>query len=275
MKSKKIIKIAALILAGGVLLQTAILAYTGVFDRTDSGDVDISQVIIAEEVQNLIKAQDEDRYEENIRNYKEMIVLLNVHDSYKNEIEDMVKEGKSITDIMIAYTFLNDCYGKAELIEMLVNKKEAGQSWSEIFKQYNKDYPAFMPQSFDFDYLDNLLKQGGITNDDIMIADRVSQSAGAAFEEVIDKKAGGEAWKEINAYYNIVNGQETILRVSVTQEQLEKHKVGGTFSEEQVVETLVTANKLGLDEQTAIDKAKAGYTVERFFAEALEQKYYQ
>ena len=46
MKSKKIIKIAALILAGGVLLQTAILAYTGVFDRTDSGEVDISYVII-------------------------------------------------------------------------------------------------------------------------------------------------------------------------------------------------------------------------------------
>ena len=35
-------------------------------------------------------------------------------------------------------------------------------------------------------------------------------------------------------------------RVSVTQEQLEKHKAGGALSEEQVVETLVIANKLGL-----------------------------
>lgn len=274
MKSKRILKIAAFILAGGVLLQTAILAYTGAFGGAGAGDVDISQVEVSQEIQNLIKAQDEGQFKRNLRNYKEMIVLLNVHEKFKNDIENMIGNGKMATDIMIAYTFLNDCYGKATEIETLVNQKEAGSSWVEIFKQYNRENQPFTPQSFDFDYLDNLMKQAGITNDDIMIADRVSRSARTAFEEVIAKRTGGESWKEINADYDIVNGQEAILRVSVTQEQLEKHKKGGALSEEQVVETLVIANKLGLDEQTAIDKAKTGYTVERFFAEALEQKYY-
>lgn len=274
MKSKKMLKIAAFILAGGVLLQTAILAYTGVFDGTDTG-VDVSQVVVSQEIQDIIKSQDEDQFDKNMRNYKEMIVLLNVHEKFKNDIENMVGDGKRITDIMIAYAFLNDCYGKAAQIENLVNKKESGSDWVDIFKQYNAENQAFTPQSFDFDYLENLAKQAGITNDDIMIADRVSQSVGATFEEVIDQKAGGVSWKDINAGYGIVNGQEAIPRVSVTRDQLKKHTAGGALSEERVTETLVTAHKLGLEEQTAIDKAKAGYTIERFFAEALEQKYYQ
>lgn len=230
---------------------------------------------MSQEIQNLIRAQDEDQFEKNMRNYKEMIVLLNVHDNYKNDIENMVENGKKITDILIAYTFLNETYGKAAQIGALVNKKEAGASWFDIFKQYNTENQAFTPQSFDFDYLESLMKQAGITNDDIMIVDRVSQSTGAAFEDVIDQKTQGQSWKEVNAGYGIVNGQESIPRVSITHDQLKKHTAGGVLSEEQVTETLVTAYKLGLEEQVAIDRVKAGYTVERLFAEALEQKYYQ
>lgn len=275
MKRKRILNIAAFMLAGGVLLQTAILAYTGAFGGIGAGDIDTSQVEVSQEIQDLIKVQDEDQFKRNLRNYKEMIVLLNVHEKFKNNIENMIVNGKKITDIMIAYTFLNDCYGKTEEIGTLINQKEAGSSWVEIFKQYNRKNRAFKPQSFDFDYLENLMKQSGITNDDIMIADRVSQSAGIDFKEIIDRKADGESWKEINAAYGIVNGQETLPRVPISSEQLNKHTAGGALSEEQVTEVLVTAYKLGLDEQTAIDKAKAGYTNEMFFAETLEQKYYQ
>ena len=274
MRVKKVLKAAALILACGVLLQTAILAYTGVFSGTDKGEVDISRVEVSKEIQNLIKAQDDDRYERNLKNYKEMIVLLNVDDSFKNDIEDMVRDGKKITDIMIAYSFLNDCYGKASQLELLVKQKEGGESWVNIFKKYNRENEAFKPSNFDFDYLETLMKQTGITNDDIMIADRISQNAEADFSEIINKKASGKSWNDISASYGIISGQETLPRVSVTQEQLKKHTAVRALSKEQVTEILVTASKLGLDEQAAIDKAKAGYTVERFFAETLERKYY-
>lgn len=274
MKSKKILKIAAFILAGGLLLQTGILAYTGVLGGISTGDVDISQVVVSQEIQSLIKGQDTVHYDKNIKNYKQMIVLLNVHEEFKNDLESIVKKGKKITDIMIAYNFLNDYYGKVAQVEILVDQKEAGENWVNIFKQYNKNNRAFTPRNFDFDYLDKLMKQAGITNDDIMIADRVSQNAEVTFNEVINEKIAGKPWRDINAGFGIVNGQEMMPRVSVTREQLKKYKAGGALSEEQITETLVTAYKLGLGEQAAIDKTKAGYTMESFFAEALEQKYY-
>lgn len=273
MKSKKILKIAGILLAAGLLLQTGILAYTSVFTGGNDSNADTSKVIVAAEVQNLIKAQEPSEFDKNLNNYKRMIVLLNVHDTFKAEIEKLISESKKATDIMIAYTYLNDCYGKMAQVAELVNKKAAGRTWQEIFSQYESENPAFKPRSFDFDYLDSLSKKEGITADDIMIADMVSQNADMPFEEVIQEKVSGKAWKDINAALSIINGQDAMPRVPVTPEQLEKYASGESFNEDRVVQTLVTAFKLGLDEKAAIDKAKAGYTTAEFFAEALEKKY--
>ena len=272
MKSKKLLKIAGIILAAGILLQTGIFAYTGVFG-SGSADVDISKVIVSAEVQNLIKNQEPVEFDKNLNNYKRMIVLLDVHDTFKAEIEKLISEGKKLTDIMIAYVYLNDCYGKLDQVAELVNLKASGLTWLEIFTQYENKNPAFEPRNFDFDYLDNLTKKEGITADDIMIADTVSQNTNMPFEDVIKEKIAGKSWKDINAALSIINGQDTMPRVPVTPEQLNKYVSGDSFNEDRVVQTLVTAYKLGLDEKAAIDKAKAGYTTAKFFAEALDQKY--
>lgn len=273
MKNKKKLKIAGIIICVLLLLQTGILAYTGVF-RTADDDVDISKVVVSTEIQNLIKEQEPAEYSKNLNNYKRMIVLLDVHGDFKNALEGLIKEGRNVTDIMIAYVFLNDCYGKIGQVETLVNKKESGKSWEEIFKQYYIDNPEFKPRNFDFDYLDNLMKEGGITADDVMIADRVSQIAKVPFEDVIAEKTPEKSWKDINAGFGIINGQDAMPRVPVTREQLEKYTSDGALTEDQVTRTLVTAYKLGLDEDAAISKAKSGYTTAKFFAEVLEQKYY-
>lgn len=273
MKSKKLLKVAGIILAAGLLLQTGILAYTSVFTGGGTADVDISKVVVSAEVQNLIKVQEPSEFDKNLNNYKRMIVLLDVHEIFKAEIEKLISEGKKLPDLMIAYTYLNDRYGKLDQVAGLVNEKASGQSWPEIFSQYENENPAFVPTSFDPDYLDSLTKEKSITADDIMIADIVSQNAGIPFADVIKEKASGKPWEDINAVLGIVNGQDSMPRVPVTQEQLKKYVSGDSFNEDRVVETLVTAYKLGLDEKAAIDKAKSGYTSARFFAEALEQKY--
>ena len=273
MKNKRILKILGIVVVAALLLQAGIMTYAGVFGG-NSDDVDISNVVISQEIKDVIYAQDSDNFDKNIRNYKRMIVLLNVHDVFKTHIEDLIVEGMQLTDLMIAYTFLNDCYGSIEQLEILVNQRELGLSWVDIFTGYNDENPAFEPSNFNFDYLDEIMAIDGITADDIMIADRVSQNMDIPFEDVIEGRINGEIWKDINAELGIVNGQSAMPRVPVTSEQLKKHTAGDLLSEQLVVETLVTAFKLGINEQKAIDKAKEGYTAERFFAEVLEDRYY-
>lgn len=274
MKTGKTLKIAIFLLTAGLLLQTGILVFSSVSGGSGTGEIDVSSVVISEEIQDLIKEQDRVNYDKNIKHYKEMIILLNVHDEFKNHMENMVRNGKKITDIMTAYTFLHDCYGKISQLESLVEQREAGESWTDVFSEYNRENGAFKPRNFDFNYLESLMEKGTLTADDIMIADRISQNAGVDFSEVISEKESGKSWKDICVYYGIVNGQETIPRVQVTQEQLKKYTAGKLLTEEQVIAALVAAHKLGLDEQEAIDKAKKGYTTEQLFAEALERKYY-
>ena len=178
-----------------------------------------------------------------------------------------------LKEILIAYEFLNEAYGRKAELEKLVAGKDRGKTWTEAFASYDAANPEFTPRSFDFDDLEKLMKPGDITSDDIMIADRVSGKSGKTFEEIIAMKKTGETWKDINASLGILNSLGTIPSVPVTQAQIKKYTSDGRLSENRVVETLVTAFKLGLDEETAIADARNGYTRERFYAGALELKY--
>lgn len=274
MNKKKILKIIGFVFSALILFQTAMITYASIFGENNGDDVDISNVFVSQEIQDIIRQQDMSSFNKNLTAYKRMIVLLNVHDNFKTEIERLVSEGKKINDLMAAYTFLNDCYGTIDELEQLVIQKEQGQSWVEIFTNYSNTNIPFVPRNFDFDYLDELMKKEGITADDIMICDRVSQKSGEAFEELTELRMEGRTWKEINAELGIVNAQNAMPHVPVTIEQLKKYTADGRLSEEDVVYTLVTAFKLGIDETEAINKAKSGYTTEMFFSEALEQRYY-
>ena len=202
-----------------------------------------------------------------------MLVNLNVHEKYKIEIERLLEEGHILSDVITSYEFLNENYGKMEQIQLLTVEKESGKTWNEIFKQYMTDNPVFEPRSFDSDYLLQLMSTPEITPDDIMIADRVSQNSITPFETVINNRIEGNSWKEINAGLEIVNGSSKIPHVPVTAEQLDKYSNSGLYRR-QIVESLVTAWKIGRTGDEIINKVKAGSTTEDIYAEYYTEKYY-
>lgn len=229
---------------------------------------------ISQEILDLIKLSDPDNYTKNIDNYKQLLTDLNVHVIFKDEIERLIKNGKKLPDILTAYAFLNDSYGKMEDLEKLVNKKASGEKWTDVFMEYDKSNPEFVPSSFDSQYLNKLLKTPEITEDDVMTADRVSKKVGASMEEVINKRIAGLNWRLINAQYKIVNGQEELLQVSVTREELAKYVSQSKLSEDKVVETLVIADKLGISPDDALKSVEQGLSKEDIYAEAYGEKYY-
>lgn len=236
---------------------------------TDETTIEISQDIL-----DLIKSSDPDNYTKNLDNYKQLLVTLNVHIIFKNEIERLIKEESKLPDILTAYAFLNDCYGSMTDLEKMVDEKELGGKWVDIFKAYNKNNPEFVPRNFDSQYLEKLMGTPGIDQEDIMIADRVSQNTKVAIEDVINKRIEGSNWRLINAQYGIVNGQEKSPHLSVTREQLTKYSNANKLSEKQVIEALAIANKLGKSTDSVLQSIKQGLLKEDIYAVAYEEKYY-
>lgn len=239
----------------------------------DNGLKDEASTEISKEILDLIKAQDPDSYTKNLNNYKQLLELLNVHVKFKNEIERLIKKGKKLPDILIAYSFLNDCYGGMEDIEKLVDKKEAGKKWPDIFKEYFKNNPEFVPRDFESDYLERLL-DSGTNQDTIMIADRVSQKAKVEIDTLISKKQAGESWRLINAEYGIVNGLEKSPHLSVTRTQLTKYTTQTNLSEKEVINALTIGTKLGESADSVLNSVKKGLSKEEIYAMAFEEKYY-
>lgn len=239
----------------------------------DNGLKDESSTEISKEILDLIKAQDPDSYTKNLNNYKQLLENLNVHVKFKNEIERLIKKDKKLPDILMAYSFLNDCYGGMEDIEKLVDKNQSGKKWPDIFKEYFKNNPEFVPRDFESDYLERLL-DSGTNQDTIMIADRVSQKAKIEIDTLISKKQAGESWRLINAEYGIVNGLEKSPHLSVTRTQLTKYTTQTNLSEKEVINALTIGTKLGKSADSVLNSVKKGLSKEEIYAMAFEEKYY-
>jgi hypothetical protein len=106
-----------------------------------------------------------------------------------------------------------------------------------------------------------------------MIADQVSKKTSIPFKEVMQKRIGRQTWREINAEYDIVNGQAELPRVSVEPEKVKKLMQSSGLSEQSIVQAYVTAFKLDSSVETIIEKLKSGYSKARIYSECLVSKF--
>lgn len=228
---------------------------------------------ISQDILNLIKSSDPDNYTKNVNNYKALLKDLNVHIIFKEEIERLITKGNKLPDILTAYAFLNDCYGNILDLEKLTSEKKSGKKWPDIFKAYNTANPEFVPRNFDAQYLEKLMQTPGIDQEDIMIADRISQNTKTEIDALINKRVEGLSWRLINAQYGIVNGQEKSPHLSVTREQLAKYTGQTGLPEKKVIEAMVMANKLDKTLDAVLREVKQGLSKEEIYSGAYEEKY--
>lgn len=278
-KMKKLLKLSVSFLIVIVLLLSTGIAVNSAANGQDKSPLNQNarqskgSINISNDTKELIRLSDKKNYESNITKYTELLVQFNVHEKYISEIERLLTENHKLPDILTAYSFLNDRFGLLQEIETLIQEKETGKSWTVIFKEYNKKNPEFIPRSFESGYLEELMKTPGITADDIMLADRVSQKSGKTMQEVMENRMVGDTWKDINAWLDIVNGDEVLLRISVSPEQIDKY-VNSGMDREVVVQGFVIAKKMSQDVNIVMKELKAGTRVEELLDKFYTQKYY-
>lgn len=271
---KKPNRVSIAIFAMTALLITAgVGVFSAVTRQSKDSATEWVNIYISSETKELIKASNNKNYEANLANYAELLSSLEVHEKYTKEMERLLKEGHELPDILTAYSFLNDNFGRLEEIETLVLKKEAGGTWTDIFVKYNKVNPEFVPRSFEAGYIEEVMKDSAVTADDIMLADRVSQKSGKTLQEIMEKRMVGESWKDINAWLDILNGDEILPRVTVSPEEIDKY-VNGGMDREVVIEGYVIAMKLSQKADTVMKELKEGTKTEELLDSYYTNKYY-
>lgn len=291
MNKKFISRCLMVVLLLGFIIQSGITVYSNIDNQSNTqtaeqstqevlitNTADTEEEIVDTEVsqatQDLIKQSDPINFDKNMTNYKNLLEKYNVHSKFKNYIENMITQGYKLPEILIAYEFLYHHYGTSEELSALVIQKQGGKSWSQIFSDFKNSHPDFIPRAFDPDYLEKLMQNPGIQPDDIMIADRISHETAQQFEDLIHRKVEDESWKTINATLEILNSAGYLPRVEVTTDDIERYASGQAFTEQQVVESFVLAQKLDVSRETIIAKMKAGLKEEKILEEFYEGRYY-
>lgn len=293
MNKKIISKILMFAFLAGFIVQAGVTAYSmiGTNSRNISTNTvkqeDIQENTIVEaskieegastdislEIQNVIRESDPNNYNRNIQNYKDLLIGLNVHGKHKEDIEELLLSGYRLPDIMIAYEYLYHSYGTMENLKTFILQRSKNMDWKTIFSQYKQNDTPFIPRSYHSDYLEKLMETPGLTSDDIMIADRISYEASKDIDELLNKRMEGNSWRTINAEVNILNSSDIIPRVQVTSEDIQKYS-NGSFTDQQIIEAFVLAEKLKHNSEEIINKMKAGHTEEAIQKEIYEAKYY-
>ena len=288
MNKKIISKLLILIFLIALIIQTGLISYsiqengsTGAeptYEEIPSEEYlqvnTIEIITISEEIKNIIEISDQINFEKNLTNYKTLLTEFNVQKTFQDEIERLLNEGHKLPDILTAYEFLNIQFGRLEELEMLVQQKKEGKTWTQIFTAYNTNIGEFIPRAFDPDYLEKLMNNSRINTDDIMIADMISAKLQKPYEEIIDSRIAGLPWKEINEELGILNNTSELPRVQVTNEQIDKYISLTGLSEDVILDGFILAKKLKKSEKEIIDKMKAGYSSEKIYNEYFIQRYY-
>jgi hypothetical protein len=245
--------------------------------QTPTGTTSLSasaEIVIAPEVLEAIRASAPTNYERNTANYKQLLSRLDVHPKFRTEVERLLLSGRKAPDVLIAYEFLYQEFGTRTQLEALVTEKESGKSWELIFKGYRQAHAAFVPQAFDTDQLEELLRTSGLKSDDIMIADHLSFVTGKPFKELITARLEQKlSWKEAAAELDVLHTAAALPRVQITAEQINQWTQPGKMTEEQVAEAFVLASKSGEKPELVIGKLLDGQTQEAILAGGFVSKY--
>lgn len=235
-------------------------------------EIDISNVIIDENISEKIKKSDAKNNKKNIDNIKKEIASLQIDGKRLEKIYQLVDSGFSVPEILTAFRFLNEQYGGLDEMDILLNKKSQGISWSKIFDDYLNEYPEFKMTAFDEKEL-NSYRAGGLTTDDIMIADRLSQRGYESFEELIGKRQKGESWKSIKENFNVINMEEKLQVVSIDASTIKKITKENNISEEDAIEAIVLSRNLNVDEDETIKLKKSNQSKQVVLEKILDKKF--
>jgi len=241
--------------------------------REPKKEVDISDVNISDDFDKEVRDSDKTNSNKNINNLKKALKELEIPETYRDKIKALIKKGYRLPDILIAYNFLNEYYGKISQIEGLLEKNKNGKTWDVVFNEYTMNKGEFIPTNFDKSYIENLIKTDGISADDIMIADRMAFNGTKKFDELIDIKKTGKNWKDIKVENEIINMEEKLLHTAISGTEIKKITQSGELNEKEAIEALVIAQKMGKTDDEVIAKMKKHEKKEHIYAEYFNQKY--
>lgn len=201
------------------------------------------------------------------------VEYYSISDNTKGELLALQEQGYEEGAIRIAYSFLNDNYGKKSELINLLDQKKGGSTWQSIFTNYNSKTESFIPRAFERDYLDQLMMNSTVSSDDIIICDRLSFVTGKEFKEVMERYLEQEEknWQAISEELGIINSQRTLIRVPVTTEQIKKAQATYGLSENKIVTGYVLASKFNVKVEDIMIKIMSGQSKEKILAFYLEE----
>jgi hypothetical protein len=204
---------------------------------------------------NVLGKNNDKNTEKNIK--QEFIKDLHIQGDRQVQINELIKKGYSEKDVYIAYAFLCEKYGTLEELNNMLEQKTSKKSWQSIFQQYDKNHKKFQPRKFEPDYIDELIISE-VSADDIMICDKIAYKSKKEYKDIMTEHMEGSSFIEIANRLGIICNEEKLLRIQVTEDELNKYIKKYKFTREQIFGYCVLAKKTSQNCYTVMNKISEG-----------------
>ena len=230
-------------------------------------EIDTENINLSNEAQGLLKDDNA------IKDYKIIMAQYSPTNELLDVINKKLEDGFDMSDIAVCYSFLYEKNGNIKDLDNLLNQRKKGKSFDKIFVKYNKDNKEFKPSDFEDGFIESQI-ESGLTTDDIMIADEISQKdLGPDIKSLLDRKKSGETWRDIKGKLGFVKLEEEYKSYSITSTEVSDYANETGLTKDQVIEALLLARKNKVDEKTVIEEIKNEKSIEEIYMGIFTERY--
>lgn len=154
----------------------------------------MKQVSISDEVSAKIDGQTKSGKLETF--YRKMVVEKQISGEQVKKLDDLILRYENTKDVLIAYDFAYEWLLTYTQLEEMLLKRGDGVSFPNLFQDYINLDDAYVPRVFENGVLEGLMTGNHLNENDIALADILSQRGIADFDEILTQRKQNHPWKK-------------------------------------------------------------------------------
>jgi len=205
--------------------------------------------------------------------YKKLVIEKGLTDLKIEKLKQYLLNYTDYFAILTIYDCLADNFFAYSDLDAAVKRYMNGESLDNILDYYIEFDRDFKSYNFEEDELEYYMISAGLSAQDIMMADLMSQHCGIPIKEIIDKMLELESWESLTEGYGIINSNRKLHSVDVNSEDILicQNELG--LTEEEAIKEIVTADKAKIKKSDIVKMKKSKVKKGKIFVEEMHDRF--
>jgi|GEM_PF-2882145 len=204
--------------------------------------------------------------------YRRMIAEKDIPEKQRKQLELSIINSADPQTALVMFDYLHDNYFTFSDLDTALARYESGESAENILQGYLDIEMQRQAKDYAVGEIDDLIKNRGLSIDDLRIAEILEAHGAAEFDVITEKLGSGESWEDIAAELELLNGTGVVRSFVINEDDIIECSEALGISNAQAIRRLSVMQKAGIDESAAVEYVKSDKPAARAVKASAESR---